>query len=97
MIIDRKFIFTAVNPCNGKHYTQENAIVFAAKDLALVPALVRYRKACVALGCSASHLVSWDMLMQRVKIFQKMIECKVPDTDSACEIDRCIGGKGLTE
>jgi hypothetical protein len=91
-VIDRKFEFVAVNPCKGNVYTQRDAIVFCAKDEALIPTLMCYRAACSHLGCDASHLESIDLLMDRVSEYQRKMQCKVPDTETDCEIDRCIGG-----
>lgn len=91
-MIDRKFIFTAVNPCNGKHYTQENALILCAKDRAVIPALYAYHAACQNLGCGQEHLESILLLIGRVGEFQRH-ESRIPDTETACEIDRCIGGK----
>ncbi len=91
-VIDRKFVFTAVNPCNGHYYTQANAVVFAAKDRAFLPALESYREACVKLNCDESHIESIDLLIDRVRTYQKTVEKRIPDTDLPCEIDRCIGG-----
>lgn len=95
MTIDRKFIFEAVNPCNKKQYNQDNAIVFVAKDQCLIPVLRAYYKACDEAGCGTEHLVSIEMLIGRVLKYQKYNFVKLPDTDTDCEIDRCIGGKGL--
>jgi len=97
--IDRKFHFVATNPCKGDVYTEENAIIFCAKDAALVPTLETYYHECKALGCRKEHLESIDLLIERVRRFQAIGKDKkhfhVPDTDTDCEIDRCIGGKGL--
>ena len=92
MTIDRKYIFTAVNPCNGHFYTQENALVLTAKDAAVLPALRTYRRVCEEIGCSATHLESLDLLIERIRAFQEQ-EYRIPDTDLPCEVDRCIGGK----
>ncbi|MCP5006902.1 MAG: hypothetical protein GY941_23590 [Planctomycetes bacterium] len=92
-MIDRKFKFVATNPCKDTVYTEENAIVFCAKDKALIPALRAYAGACVAIDCGEEHINSIDLLIDRVKDFQENIECRVPDTETDCEIDRCIGGK----
>jgi hypothetical protein len=91
MKIDRKFKFVAVNPCNQKVYTEENAIILCAKDRAVVPAMQAYLVACRDLGCGAEHLESVELLINRVKLFQA-VESRVPDTETDCEIDRCIGG-----
>jgi hypothetical protein len=92
-VIDKKFKFTAVNPCNLKVYTEHNAVIFCAKDKALLPALNAYRKECIRLGCQDPHVESMDLLIARVQHFQDTVEAKTPDTDGPCEIDRCIGGK----
>ena len=93
MTIDRKFIFKAVNPCNGKEYTEENALILCAKDKAVIPALEAYLKACFELGANATHLVSIEKLIGRVKNYQQDIECRVPDTKGECERARCIYGE----
>lgn len=92
-MIDRKFKFVAVNPCNQKVYTEENAVVFCAKDTCLPGALEDYKVRCIFEKCNDAHIESIGLLIERVKEFQKNIEVKVPDTDLPCEIDRCIGGK----
>ena len=97
--IDRKFRFVAVNPCNGKTYTEDNALILCAKDAALLPTLETYYHECKELGCGKDHLESIDLLILRVKKFQAAGKDQdhfhIPDTDTDCEIDRCIGGKGL--
>ena len=94
-IIDRKFKFVAVNPCNNKYHTQEDAIVFCAKDEAVPYMLQAYKEECKRLGANSEHIESIRLLANRVMQYQKDIEHKVPDTDGDCEIDRCIGGLGL--
>ena len=91
-MIDRKFKILAINPCNGKIYTEENAVLFVAKDKALPDALFAYRRACEDLKCDDAHIESIGLLIERVVEFQVEI-CEKPDTDTPCEIDRCIGGK----
>jgi len=92
-IIDRKFKFVATNPCKNSIYTEENAIVFCAKDKALSAALSAYRFECIRLQCGKEHIESIDLLRKRVFEFQRDIKCKTPDTETECEIDRCINGK----
>jgi len=94
-MIDRKFKFVAVNPCKGNYYTEENAVLFVAKDRALIPALLAYVAECKTIGANAEHIESVDLLIDRVREYQRNIECAIPDTDTPCEIDRCIGGKDL--
>ncbi len=97
MIIDRKFKILAVNPCNGKIYTEKNSILLCAKDKAVVPALKEYLKTCIKLDCHAEHIMSIMLLMQRVINYQKNIESKTTDTYLDCEIERCIESKNLED
>ena len=90
-MIDRKFVFTAVNPCNGKHYTQENAMVLCAKDVAVLPALKAYRDECERIKCGPEYIHSVNMLIARVQVFQNTEGARIPDTDTQCDIDRYIG------
>jgi dUTP pyrophosphatase len=90
-VIDRKFVFAAVNPVNGKKYDQTNAVVFCAKDKALLPALQAYSKACYEMGANKEHLDSVNLLIERVSQFQLYVDCRVPDTVGR-EIDRCVHG-----
>ena len=92
MIIDRKFKFVATNPCKGNVYTEENAIVFCAKDQAVPYMLNAYLERCRDLGCGSEHIESIELLLQRVIDYQNIVEVRLPDTDTKCEIDRCIKG-----
>ena len=83
----------ATNPCKGNVYTEENAIVFLAKDRAVPKMLQAYKDECRAVGCAESHIESVDLLLDRVIEFQTDVESRVPDTEGECEIDRCIHGK----
>ena len=95
MIIDRKFKINAVNPCNGKTYSEENSLLLCAKDKAVPVALKAYRAECVVIGANQEHIDSIDLLIRRVEEFQATTESRVPDTVGLCEIARCIHGEGL--
>ena len=93
MVIDRKYQILAVNPCNGHIHTEADSILFNADDRA-VPAMLRaYKRECERIGCEEPHIESISLLHDRVLIRQSKTGGKVPDTDTQCEIDRCIGGK----
>ncbi|MCP4493266.1 MAG: hypothetical protein GY820_39080 [Gammaproteobacteria bacterium] len=93
-VIDRKFKILAVNPCKlGSVYTEEDGVFFCAKDRALVPALMAYKNSCEFLGCGKEHIESIELLTERVLAYQINVECRIPDTETDCEIDRCISGK----
>ena len=92
--IDRKFIFTGINPCNKRVYSEQNAVLFAAKDAVFLEyALPAYLQGCKEKGCGPEHIESIEMLIERVRDFQRESGGRVPDTETDCEIDRCIGGK----
>jgi hypothetical protein len=92
--IDRKFRILAVNPCNGKIYTEKDALLLCAKDKAVLRALWAYHDECVNLKCGDEHIASIKLLIARVRRFQEEVEAKTPDTEGACEIARCIHGEG---
>ena len=94
--IDRKFIFEALNPCNGNVYTAQNAFVLCAKDKAVPAALRAYLRECIDLGANVEHVKSIGLLIGRVERYQAEVESRVPDTIGACELARCLhGGSGL--
>lgn len=93
--IDRKFVFLAVNPCNGHIYTEKNAVVFCAKDKALPTTLRKYREECNRLGCNPEHLESIDLLIEREDKYQAEVESRIPDTIGDCELGRCLAGIGV--
>jgi len=89
MDIDRKYIISALNPCSGSHHTQEDSVLFLAKDKAFLEGVLPgYRAKCVELGANSAHIESIDLLIDRVKLYQESVEVKVPDTDLPCEIRR---------
>lgn len=94
-IIDRKFQLLAVNPVNGKIYTEANAMVFCAKDAALPAALKAYRQECLRIGANPEHVESVGLLIERVEQYQCEVQSRVPDTvGMEIEITRCLDGVG---
>ena len=91
-MIDRKYKILAINPVSGGIHTEDDAILFLAKDEAILPMLDAYLEECELLGCEDTHIDGLMLLMQRVEIYQKKHGKKVPDTDRPGEIDRCIKG-----
>lgn len=89
--VDRKYRFIGFNATNGKVYTEDNAMLFAAKDQALPDTLRFYRAKCEALGCERAHLDALDLLIGRVEAYQRDVQSKVPDT-SAEEQVRTVHG-----
>jgi hypothetical protein len=96
-VIDRKFKINAVNPVNGKTYTEADSLLLCAKDAAVPQTLAAYAVECMRLGANPEHIRSIRLLHQRVVDFQKeMGGGRVPDTVGA-EIPRCIHGEGISE
>lgn len=93
-VIDRKFQILAVNPVNGKTYTEANSLLLCAKDKAVPAAIFAYKLECERIGANLEHIRSIELLYNRVKDYQASVECRVPDTVGD-EILRCIEGKGL--
>jgi hypothetical protein len=97
MTIDWKYKINAVNPCSKNTHTEEDSILFLAKDKA-VPAMLRtYLAECEQLGANPAHLEAIQLLVGRVDAHQQDIESKVPDTDLPCEIRRCVEGEGVRD
>ena len=94
-VIDRKFQIQAVNPVNGKRYTEVDALLLCAKDKAVPAALQAYKYKCLELGANPEHIKSIELLVERVLCFQEdQGGGRVPDTIGA-EIPRCINGEGV--
>lgn len=89
--IDRKYRIAAVNPVSGAAHSEADSVLFLAKDKALPNTLRAYFAECTALGAHSEHLESISLLIERVELYQKHIEAKVPDTNRPAEIKRCLG------
>jgi len=89
--IDRKYKIQAVNPVTGKTYSEENALLFSAKDAAVPAALLAYAEECKRIGAKPEHIESVFLLHDRVLKFQSESGNKVPDTIGQ-EIPRCLQG-----
>lgn len=94
-MIDRKFKILAVNPVNGKTYTEDTALLLCAKDAAVPAALAAYANECSRIGANPEHIESVWLLHDRVVDYQKTIGgSRIPDTVGA-EIPRCLRGEGI--
>lgn len=80
--IDEKYYFLAwkIND-ETDAFTEDEAIIFRAKDNALVPTLQFYRDECVRIGASKAHIAGINALIVRVEKWreQNLLLCKVPD------------------
>lgn len=92
--IDTKYIFEAINPVSKNTHSQNDGMIFLAKDKAFLEgALPGYLAKCIELGAGDEHIQSVKLLIERVTKYQAEIESKVPDTNKAGEITRCIHGE----
>ena len=96
--IDRKFRILAVNPCKpGAIYTEKDGAFFKATDEFFPDALKAYIRAMVESGrVDANQIMSAEMLLDRVMVKQATDGKRTPDIETQREIDRCIGGKGVS-
>ena len=93
--IDRKFIILAVNPVNGKIYTDADGFFVCAKDVSAPDAVDGLIKGATKAGSNYEHVQSLALLKTRILQFQNdMGGGRVPDTIGA-EIPRCLHGEGV--
>lgn len=90
MTIDRKYKILAVNPNTGGVHDSEDSVLFLAKDVALIPTLETYHKTCKEMGCGINHILSVELLIARVKDYQRERITAIPDTDHPGEIRDCV-------
>jgi hypothetical protein len=91
--VDRKFKILAINPINGKIYTEADAILLCAKDACVPAALAAYQEECIRLGANAEHIESITLLRERVDAYQAQIQRRIPDTVGE-ELARCLVPNG---
>ena len=95
MKIDWKYKIHAINPCSKNEHTEEDSILFLAKDRAVPVMLRAYLSECERLKVNQAHLDTVQLLIKRVDDYQRDVNVKTPDTDLPCEIDRCVRGIGV--
>lgn len=89
-IIDRKFRFIAFRSGDPNVYSERNAILFCAKDRAVIWGLKAYRLYYKASDTVKRSFIEWiDRLIHNVELYQKNIESKIPDTNEE-ELKRCL-------
>ena len=69
-MIDGKYTIHAKNVEKRTLFTHENAMLFLARDAALIPTLKFYQNECAMLGSGQAHLDSIDKLLGRITEFQ---------------------------
>lgn len=92
--IDRKFIILAVNPVNGKIYTDADGFFVCAKDVSAPDAVTGLITGSIDACSNHEHIESLRLLRGRILQFQEdMGGGRTPDTIGD-EIPRCIHGIG---
>lgn len=101
--IDWKYKIHAVNRATDKVRTDDEAILFLAKDDAVPPTLAFYYEECQRIGAEQGQLDSIRLLQTRVQNWRRehFDECKTPDMSEAerpIQIDGKIPGReGIRE
>jgi hypothetical protein len=85
--IDRKYIFRAISINSGKKYTQNNAIIFLAKDELLPSILDKYIELLITKNADERQIKGVELLKDRVLTWQRKYEKKVslPNVQSGKE------------
>ena len=81
--LDRKFTFIATKTKDGTTVTQEEGIIFLAKDNLLLPTLKHYYSLCENSEIGIEQLTGVKLLIRRVEAWRKSNpdKCKNPDVD----------------
>ncbi len=85
--IDRKFVITATSRVSGKMYSENNAVLFLAKDKAFLLALPTYLEKCKEVGAGPDQIKAVELMIQRVEQYQtnNPTLVKIPDVDPVKE------------
>lgn len=89
-IVDRKFIFLALNPFTNNCYSQKDAFIMCAKDRAVPAALKAYIEELEVLKADPNQIKSTELLLSRIIEYQKTHITKVPDIITVREVQACI-------
>lgn len=90
-MIDTKFTFVAICREHNHEHTQDDGMVFLAKDKALPKTLRHYLSICQSMGADARQIQAVKALIKRVDQYQldHPNQVKVADVDDT-EIGRAI-------
>lgn len=88
--IDRKFKIVAISRRSKKKYTEQNSILFLAKDALLVATLDRYLSLCIENAVDQRQIKGVELLIDRVKKWQAKNQDKLhmPDVAAGAEAMR---------
>ena len=79
--LDAKFSGVIFKVKDGSIVTDDQYMVFLAKDDAFPDTLNFYRAKCIGLGADQEHIAAVDRPIQRLKVWRaaNILACKVPD------------------
>ncbi len=85
--IDRKFEIHARSRTSGATYTEEEAVLFLARDTAFALTLPTYLENCKKVGAGEDQIKAVELLIERVANYRKANpdKIKVPDVDPKSE------------
>jgi hypothetical protein len=94
-MIDRKFKFLAVNPSNGKVYTENEGVVFLVKDNLFLPMLKEYHLLVCATsieGADSDEAKSILLMIERAYAWRQNHpdQLKLPDITGEIERQRLL-------
>ncbi len=78
-MIDTKYKFIGFNPISGNVHTQDDAVMFLAKDRAFLLALPTYIEKLIVLGADERQIAGVRDMLVRVTEYQNNVASKVPD------------------
>lgn len=87
MSIDRKFKIQAASIVSGNTHTEDDAVLFLAKDKAFLLTLPTYLQKCKDVGAGQDQIKAVELLIKRVEQYQadNLHLVKVPDVDPIVE------------
>lgn len=96
--IDRKFSFNATHNTKGTVHTEEDSVLFLAKDKLLPDLLGRYEHLCTINGVGSDQIIGVRLLRARVEEYQKNNPeiVKLPDIDEGDE-ESAVCGPNIIE
>lgn len=87
MSIDRKFKIHARSVASGNTHSEDDAVLFLAKDTAFLMTLPTYLDNCKKVGAGPDQIKAVELMIDRVKDYRAAHPhlVKVPDVDPLTE------------
>ena len=87
MRVDWEFLISAQHVTKGVTHTEEDSVLFLAKDKLLPQVLMYYRDLCITESVGGAQIKGVELLIARVEEYQRKNPelCKLPDIDEGEE------------